>query len=208
MEVPDAIIAFKLLDNAGLSQSNHQLALTAWSDLKFDTTKSALNRIFASKSQNVPEERDTVVTVKEESAFVSDGYYQRGQSSRRHVPCNGADRSINFTRLKTKMNPVFNGNYNEKGLTSVLAVHVDDFLCAGSSSFKESVVSRIRDMFKVGKESCTCESFKYLGLDLSQENETIVLNQKEYVRILKTVLIDKDRVKPSPLSSSEQTLLR
>ncbi|VDH99624.1 Hypothetical predicted protein [Mytilus galloprovincialis] len=61
-------------------------------------------------------------------------------------------------------------------------------------------------MFKVGKESC--ESFKYLGLDLSQENETIVLSQQDYVRMLKTVLIDKDRVKTSPLSSSEQTLLR
>ncbi|VDI49486.1 Hypothetical predicted protein [Mytilus galloprovincialis] len=61
-------------------------------------------------------------------------------------------------------------------------------------------------MFKVGKESC--ESFKYLGLDLSQENEIIVLSQKDYVRMLKTVIIDKDRVKTSPLSSSEQTLLR
>ncbi|VDI58471.1 Hypothetical predicted protein [Mytilus galloprovincialis] len=96
--------------------------------------------------------------------------------------------------------------YNEKGLTGVLAVHVDDFLWAGSSTFEKSVVSRIRDMFKVGKESC--ESFKYLGLDLSQENETIVLSQQDYVRMLKTVLIDKDRVKTSPLSSSEQTLLR
>ncbi|VDI53393.1 Hypothetical predicted protein [Mytilus galloprovincialis] len=96
--------------------------------------------------------------------------------------------------------------YNEKGLTGVLAVHVDDFLWAGSSAFEKTVVSRIRDMFKVGKESC--ESFKYLGLDLSQENETIVLSQQDYVRMLKTVLIDKDRVKTSPLSSSEQTLLR
>ncbi|CAC5404047.1 unnamed protein product [Mytilus coruscus] len=110
MGLPDAILAFKLLDNAGLSQSHRQLALTACSDLKFDTMKSALNRIFASKYQNVPGERDSVVTVKEESAFVSDGYYQRGRSSRRNCPRNRADRSTNFSRLKTKMNPVFNGN--------------------------------------------------------------------------------------------------
>ncbi|CAG2217017.1 unnamed protein product [Mytilus edulis] len=105
-----AFLAFKLLDNAGLSQSNRQLALTACSDLKFDTMKSALNRIFASKSQNFPGEQDSVVTVKEESAFVSDGYYQRGRSSRRNFPCNRADKSTNSSRLKTKMNPVFNGN--------------------------------------------------------------------------------------------------
>ncbi|CAG2191494.1 unnamed protein product [Mytilus edulis] len=110
MVLPDAILAFKLLDNAGLSQSNRQLALTACSDLKFDTMKSALNRIFASKSQNFPGEQDSVVTVKEESAFVSDGYYQRGRSSRRNFPRNRADRSTNSSRLKTKMNPVFNGN--------------------------------------------------------------------------------------------------
>ena len=39
MLLPDAILAFKLLDNAGLSQSDRLLALTACSDLKFDTMK-------------------------------------------------------------------------------------------------------------------------------------------------------------------------
>ncbi|VDI49488.1 Hypothetical predicted protein [Mytilus galloprovincialis] len=72
--------------------------------------KSALNRIFASKSQNATGDRESIVTVKEESAFVSDGYYQRSRSSRRNFPRNRADRSTNFSRLKTKMYPVFNGN--------------------------------------------------------------------------------------------------
>ncbi|CAC5421996.1 unnamed protein product [Mytilus coruscus] len=73
--------------------------------------KSALNRIFVSKSQNAPGERDSVVTIKEESAFVSNGYYQRGRSSRRNFPrINRAVRSTNFSRLKTKMNPVLNEN--------------------------------------------------------------------------------------------------
>ncbi|CAG2190865.1 unnamed protein product [Mytilus edulis] len=43
-------------------------------------------------------------------SFVSDGYYQKGRSSRRNFPRNRADRSTNSSRLKTKMNPVFNGN--------------------------------------------------------------------------------------------------
>ena len=50
MTLPDTVLAFKLLDNAGLSQSDRQLALTACSDLKFDTMKAALNRIFATKA--------------------------------------------------------------------------------------------------------------------------------------------------------------
>ncbi|CAC5407522.1 unnamed protein product [Mytilus coruscus] len=66
MALPDAILAFKLLDNAGLGQSDRHLALTACSDLKFDTMKAALNRLFASKSQS----DNDIVTVKEESAFV------------------------------------------------------------------------------------------------------------------------------------------
>ena len=35
MTLPDAVLSFRLLDNAGLSQKEKQLALTASSDLKF-----------------------------------------------------------------------------------------------------------------------------------------------------------------------------
>ncbi|CAG2208260.1 unnamed protein product [Mytilus edulis] len=42
--------------------------------------------------------------------------------------------------------------YNEKGLTGVLAVHVDDFLLGRISAFEKTVCCpRIGDMFKVGK---------------------------------------------------------
>ena len=70
MPLPDAILAFKLLDNAGLSQNDRQLALTACSDLKFNTMKAALNRIFGTKSSLL----DTAsgITVNEESAFMSE----------------------------------------------------------------------------------------------------------------------------------------
>ncbi|VDI81921.1 Hypothetical predicted protein [Mytilus galloprovincialis] len=68
MPLPDAILAFKLLNNAGLGESDRHLALTACSDLKFETMKAALNRIFASKSQS----DNDIVTVKEESAFVGE----------------------------------------------------------------------------------------------------------------------------------------
>ena len=48
MALPDSVLAFKLLDGAGLDKRERQLVLTAVAaDLKFQTMKSALKRIFA-----------------------------------------------------------------------------------------------------------------------------------------------------------------
>ncbi|CAC5386683.1 unnamed protein product [Mytilus coruscus] len=91
MALPDAILAFKLLDNAGLGQIDRHLALTVCSDLKFDTTMGALNRIFASKSQS----DNDIVTVKEKSAFVGEHRFDRGRSSRRFGARNRIDKSFN-----------------------------------------------------------------------------------------------------------------
>ena len=46
MELPEAILAFKLLDKAGLERRDKQLALTACSNINFENMKSALKRIF------------------------------------------------------------------------------------------------------------------------------------------------------------------
>ena len=46
MKLPDAVLAFKLLDGASLSQEERQLALAMGNDLKFVTMKSALKRVF------------------------------------------------------------------------------------------------------------------------------------------------------------------
>ena len=46
MVLPEPILAFKLLDCAGLSQKEKQLVLTATSTLDFSSMKSALKRIF------------------------------------------------------------------------------------------------------------------------------------------------------------------
>ena len=46
MELLDAVLAFKLLDTAGLHIKDKQLALTACPSLTFDNMKAALKRIF------------------------------------------------------------------------------------------------------------------------------------------------------------------
>ena len=51
MTLPDAVLAFKLLDTACLDEKNRQLALTACPDLKFSSMKAALKRIFGGTTQ-------------------------------------------------------------------------------------------------------------------------------------------------------------
>ena len=46
MKLPDAVLAFKLLDGASLSQEERQLALAVGNDLKLVTMKSALKMVF------------------------------------------------------------------------------------------------------------------------------------------------------------------
>ena len=43
MALPEAVLAFKLLDKAGLDQRDKQLALTACATINFENMKSALN---------------------------------------------------------------------------------------------------------------------------------------------------------------------
>ncbi|KAA8582400.1 hypothetical protein FQN60_009140 [Etheostoma spectabile] len=50
MTLPDAILAFKLLDMACLDQKSRRLALTACTELKFSSMKSALIRISGGKT--------------------------------------------------------------------------------------------------------------------------------------------------------------
>ena len=106
----------------------------------------------------------------------------------------------------SKVDPAVFYWHDSNGLVGILAVHVDDFLWAGSEKFKDTVVVKLRKLFKVGKEAC--ESFKYLGLELTEDEERIILSQKDYNTVLKTVFVDKDRDTASPLSAQERSILR
>ena len=70
MKLPDTALAFKLLDDVGLSEQQRQMASTVASDLKFETMRSALSkRIFSNETS-----ADSIVEMqikKEEDAFVS-----------------------------------------------------------------------------------------------------------------------------------------
>lgn len=96
MTLPDAVLAFKLLDKSGLDYQQRQLALTACasSELKYKNMKSALKRIFG-ESNVIPSNEEPIV--KQETALYA-------TTSRKQ-------KSRNFPRSDTgKSNRFRNGN--------------------------------------------------------------------------------------------------
>ena len=81
MVLPDAVLAFKLLDNANLEDREKQLALTASSDLKFATMKSSLKRIFGKGHEASGTGSDMSstpgITIKQEPVYMTQKYGSR-----------------------------------------------------------------------------------------------------------------------------------
>jgi hypothetical protein len=65
--IPEAVLAFRLLDKANLTSSEKQLALTASSDIKYATMKSALLRIFGDGA--CANNNDQSITIKQEPVY-------------------------------------------------------------------------------------------------------------------------------------------
>ena len=67
--------------------------------------------------------------------------------------------------------------YNKKGqLEGLILLHVDDFLLAGSDNFAVLVTKKIEDAFRIGKRKVT--NFRYVGLDIEQTAEGIIVHQE------------------------------
>ena len=77
MEYPDSVLAFKLLDNASLSVKERQLVLTAASDRKFSSMKSALKRIFGNSSTATTANEIKIKEEKEELLLVKTSKHQK-----------------------------------------------------------------------------------------------------------------------------------
>ena len=77
MELPDAVLAFKLLESANLSEKEKQLALTACNDLTFINMKSALKRIFGGIHSST--DSAASIQIKQESAFYTDHHKSKNK---------------------------------------------------------------------------------------------------------------------------------
>lgn len=84
---------------------------------------------------------------------------------------------------QSKLDPALFYWHREDKLEGLFLMHVDDFLWAGSDQFKENVISPLRMKFHFGKEMNT--SFRYIGLDIEQDEGQIYLHQHEYTEEIK-----------------------
>ena len=52
MTFPDTVLAFQILEGAGLNENQHQMSLTLANDLTFKSMKGALKRVFSHKIED------------------------------------------------------------------------------------------------------------------------------------------------------------
>ena len=64
-------------------------------------------------------------------------------------------------------------------LEGILCCHVDDFVWGGTKNFKNKVIKLLKDTFSISLEKG--ETFKYLGLDVCQNDNVITLHQTPYI---------------------------
>ena len=78
---------------------------------------------------------------------------------------------------------------NNNSLHGMLVVHVDDFLWCGSQEFYNEVILKLKSIFKISKEKDGI--FKYIGIELVQKCDSIVLGQKSYTESIKEITLPK-----------------
>ena len=82
-------------------------------------------------------------------------------------------------------NAVYYWTENDE-LVGLSASHVDDFITTGSEEFLNHVTKGIRDRFRVSAESEG--SFKYIGLQISQNNQCITVSQSDYLEDIQPIV--------------------
>ena len=89
----------------------------------------------------------------------------------------------------------------------ILVTHIDDFLHCGNSLFLEKI-SNLCQRFLAGSQQE--ENFKYVGYQISQTRESIMLSQHDYIAQMNIPEISAERklMKEEKASDSEQSAFR
>ena len=82
----------------------------------------------------------------------------------------------------------FDGNVH-----GILACHVDYIIFGGSDLFEEKVINKLKQKFQISDENN--QTFKYIGLEVKQTDEEIVIQQKKYLSELSYIEIS-DKLEP------------
>ena len=108
MLLPDSVLAFKLLDGAGLDKQQKQLILTAVAtDLKYDNVKAALKRILGGESNaSTLAQQESGIIIKQESAYFTRGTYGTKFGNRNNRQNSGQPQSPREAQGQKGTNPL------------------------------------------------------------------------------------------------------
>ena len=81
--------------------------------------------------------------------------------------------------------------HTQSKINGLLCTHLDGFLFGGAELFLNKVFNPIKCVFTIGSEHCT--AFNYLGLNISQSNLEIMIDQVNYIKSVDNIAISNDR---------------
>ena len=76
----------------------------------------------------------------------------------------------------------FSTSNEQRKLEGIVLSHVDDLLHGGSSRFQHDVMETVKSSFTFSQEES--EQFRYIGMNMIQDNQGVVVNQDHYVQSL------------------------
>ena len=97
---------------------------------------------------------------------------------------------------------------NNGELIGLLVSHVDDFVYCGTAFWHRSVMDKMIAKFNISSQAQG--SFKYIGLNVVQRENEVLLDQHDYVRNLQPIQLTSERMKSrdESLTETERTSLR
>ena len=74
-------------------------------------------------------------------------------------------------KLRTKISSIDPGLFywtENNTLTGILACHIDEMIWGGNQYFKETIITKLKEIFNFGSEEM--EEFTYIGIELKQNS--------------------------------------
>ena len=111
--------------------------------------------------------------------------------------------------IQSQLDPsLFYFKSDSNTVEGILVSHIDDFLHGGSIQFDERIMNNLRTHFLAGK--LEEKNFTYVGMEIQQNDEGIILSQNDYIDAMSIVEISPERAKQKsePLTKEERTQYR
>lgn len=89
------------------------------------------------------------------------------------------DELLKLKCSQSRLDPAMFYKQDDDHLVGLFIMHVDDFIWAGTETFKCSVIQKLTEKFQIGKSASG--NFRYIGLDVEQNDSGIVVDQQSYV---------------------------